>query len=62
MPLRFGKKDEKGQTTIDCRLSYADELAKLTNLKVQGMITEKEFIQMKQDLKNSNRSKIIQKP
>jgi Short C-terminal domain len=31
-------------------ISIADELAKLTNLKKQGVITESEFQQMKQDL------------
>jgi hypothetical protein len=53
MPLRFGKKDEEGQTTVESILSVADELAKLTNLKVQGMITEEEFIRMKQELEKS---------
>ncbi len=59
MPLRFGKKDKEGQTTVDSILSAADELAKLTNLKMQEMIREEEFIRMKQELKNPNRSKII---
>jgi Bacterial PH domain/Short C-terminal domain len=31
-------------------ISIADELAKLANLKKQGVITESEFLQMKQDL------------
>ncbi|HET7344411.1 MAG TPA: SHOCT domain-containing protein [Nitrososphaeraceae archaeon] len=31
-------------------ISIADELAKLANLKEQGVITESEFLQMKQDL------------
>lgn len=51
MLLRFGKNDAE---TIDLRLSIADELAKLTNLKVQGMITEEEFIRMKQELRSQN--------
>jgi hypothetical protein len=50
MSLRFGKNDAK---TIGLRLSIADELAKLTNLKVQGMITEEEFIRIKQELEKS---------
>ncbi len=51
MPPRFGKKDKEGQTTVDSILSAADELAKLTNLKVQGMITEEEFIRMNKSSK-----------
>ena len=31
-------------------ISIADELAKLAKLKEQGVITESEFLQMKQDL------------
>jgi hypothetical protein len=31
-------------------ISIADELAKLAKLKEQGVITESEFMQMKQDL------------
>lgn len=50
MPLRFVKNDIK---TIDSILFIADELAKLTNLKVQGMITEEEFNKIKQELEKS---------
>ena len=41
-----GKKGEEQPTTI----SIADELAKLAKLKEQGVISESEFQQMKQDL------------
>lgn len=50
MTLRFTKNIDR---TIDLRLFIADELAKMINLTVQGMITEEEFIQMKKELEKS---------
>jgi hypothetical protein len=35
-------------------ISIADELVKLAKLKEQGVITESEFVQMKQDLIRRN--------
>jgi Short C-terminal domain len=32
--------------------SFADELAKIAKLKEQGILSEEEFLQMKQDLLN----------
>ena len=49
MDLRFGK-DKVDKKIKKSPLAVADELAKLTNLKVQGMITEEDFIRMKQEI------------
>jgi Bacterial PH domain/Short C-terminal domain len=42
--------DTTSDNNNNSTISIADELAKLANLKKQGVITESEFLQMKQDL------------
>ncbi len=49
MDLRFGK-DNEGKKIKNSPFSVADELAKLTNLSVQGMITEEDFVRRKQEI------------
>lgn len=47
MDLRFGKDDEGKKNSP---FSIADKLAKLANLKVQGMISEDDFVRMKKEI------------
>ena len=44
------RKIESLENAVNQPSSIADELSKIANLKDQGVITEEEFLQMKNDL------------
>ena len=54
MPFGFGSNKREKEPLFNTHLIDADEIRKLAKLKEEGILTDEEFKQMKQDLIRKN--------